>query len=99
MKLSAAIEQAITSGAYNIHNEFMCCVLNSKYQRLNVSALQDMVAVVAERKGMRGQPLVCALHANPNCAFDMDTMSRAAMFKYTKQLYCWYVFDLKRKGL
>lgn len=99
IKLSAAIEQAITSGKYNTCDEYMCCVLKSMRLEYHVAAVQDMVAEVAQGQGMPGQPLVCALSQSTLCSFNLDVMSWPEAFQYTKQFYCWYVFDLKRKGL
>lgn len=96
MKLSAAIEQAITSGTYNQRDEYMCWVLRDMEQRDHIDAVQDMVHAI-HPEGRRGYPLACALHDAG--IHSLHDESRADNFEYTKQLYCWWVFDLKRKGL
>lgn len=100
MKLSAAIELMIVSGNYSVHNEFMCLVLRDCGHGDHVEAVQDMVYEI-NPAGRRGYPLICALHDNAECSFDLDDVGvgHKEEFEYTKQLYCWWVFDLKRKGL
>lgn len=97
MKLSAAIEEAITSGTYNQVNEFMCIVLGQMNQRQHINAVQDMVYSI--HPSMGDIPLSCALHAKRLINLNDGSWSSAQIFAYTQQLYCWWVFDLKRKGL
>jgi hypothetical protein len=96
MKLSAAIEQALVSGTYNQCNEFMCCVLNDMDLDNHIPAVQAMVATIAP-KPYPGMPLCNALHEAK--IIDVNRDCYTATFAYTKQLYCWWVFDLKRKGM
>lgn len=97
MKLSAAIEEAITSGTYNQCNEFMCIVLGQMNQRQHIDAVEEMVCSIHFNTG--GIPLSCALHSARYINLNDGSWSSAQIFKYTQQLYCWWVFDLKRKGL
>lgn len=98
MKLSAAIELMLVSGKYNIQDEFMCWVLQNYGHGEHVDAVQDMVCTI-NPDGRRGYPLFCALHDSAKCTFSLNGVSTHAAFDYTKQFYCWWVFDLKRKGL
>lgn len=98
MKLSAAIELMLVSGKYNIQDEFMCLVLQDYDHGEHVDAVQDMVCTI-NPDGRRGYPLICALHDSAKCEFHLDDVSAQEEFDYTKQFYCWWVFDLKRKGL
>ena len=98
MKLSAAIELMLVSGKYNIQDEFMCLVLRNYDLGEHVDAVQDMVHSI-NPNGRRGYPLTCALHDSAKCEFSLDDVSANETFDYTKQFYCWWVFDLKRKGL
>lgn len=100
MKLSAAIELMLVSGNYNKHMEFMCLVLRDYGHGEHVDAVQDMVHSIYP-EGRTGYPLVCALNDSPKCTFNFDDypVGRTGEFEYTKQFYCWWVFDLKRKGL
>lgn len=97
MKLSAVIEQAITSGTYNPCNEFMCIVLGQMNQHQHIDAVQDLVHSIHPNTG--DIPLTCALHAKRYMNINDGSWSNQQQFAYTQQLYCWWVFDLKRKGL
>lgn len=99
MKLSAAIEAQLLSGAYNVCSSFMCILLDRDPQTVeHTPAVTAMVNTIHPNSG--DIPLVCALHAhgimNINYGGGWDTQRQ---FNYTQQLYCWWVFDLKRKGL
>lgn len=96
MKLSAAIELAITSGEYNPCCEYMCVTLKKMKMEHHVEAVQQMVHSIYPR-GYGDQPLICALHDAK--VLDMETMTNLQQFIHNQQLYCWWVFDLKRKGL
>lgn len=96
MKLSEVIENMIVTGNYGAQNEYMCNVLKEHGYRDFVDDVHDMVAIIHPR-GVRGIPLICALHET--FIINMNKMSCREMANYTKQLYCWWVFDLKRKGL
>lgn len=97
MKLSAAIELAITSGVYNQCNEFMCIALSNMDLKEHIPAVTALVSSIHYNKV--DIPLVCALHSKGYINTNYGGMSRQEQFAYTKQLYCWWVFDLKRKGL
>lgn len=98
MKLSQAIEEALTSGVYNQCNPFMCNVLNQKHKRSMTEDLQDRLSKIFQRPG--DLPLSVQLHViesqkpnfNENEYWETD-------FKRTQEWYVWFVFDLKRKGL
>lgn len=96
MKLSQAIEKMLVSGAYNIADQYMCIVLRHNDLLRFEDDVQDMVNAIYPASN-RGTPLVCALHEAG--VINMDNMSWHAQFEFTQQLYCWWVFDLKRKGL
>lgn len=96
MKLSTAIEHCIVSGVYNPSEEFMCHALKNEGLAKHVKAVHDMVQTI--KPGCRsGYPLSCAVHDQNIFTFDGHT--NLEMFRFTKQLYCWWVYDLKRKGL
>lgn len=96
MKLSAAIEEMLVSRKYGASCEFMCCALDNAGLDQFVNAVQDMVATIYAGKS-RTWPLACALHDARIVNTNLQTW--AETLAYTKQLYCWWVFDLKRKGL
>lgn len=91
MKLSAAIELALTSGKYEGNLSFMCWALEALEQNEHIPQVMALV------------------HSfNPQCsslsgAIDCSTMDWESinpdMDELTKELYVWWVFDLKRKGL
>lgn len=96
MKLSEAIEQMlVTPGCYSPQNEYMCHVLSANNLGRFKSDVEDMVLTI--HQSYRGVPLVCALHESR--IINMNNMGWREMFDYTTQLYVWWVFDLKRKGL
>lgn len=97
MKLSAAIEKAIKSGMYNQCNEFMCVVLDQMGEQLHVPAVTALVSSIHPNSG--DIPLACALHARKYMNINDGSWSHEQQFAYTQQLYIWWVFDLKRKGL
>lgn len=96
MKLSQAIEAMLIGGFYNPSAEFMCHVLQRAGHEEHVEAVQDMVHVVWP-SSRRGYPLSCAVHDAE--VYTYDDHSNLEMFLFCQQLYCWWVFDLKRKGL
>lgn len=96
MKLSEAIEKMLVTGKYGSNCEFMCCALDTAGLEEFINAVQDMVATI--KVGCkRSYPLACALHDAHIIDTNIQTWNET--LKYTKQLYCWWVFDLKRKGL
>lgn len=98
MKLSAAIEQAIVSGTYSVHNEFMCIALADLGYKHLAADVTEMVSTIHPNTG--DIPLSCALHARGLVDLDLGAgWSHVTIHEYCKQLYCWWVFDLKRKGL
>ena len=110
VKLSAAIEMALTTqecdplgrplayGDSNMGNEFMCLVLPALNLGHFVTDVEDMVFSICSRHG-RGSPLSCALHYEKLLNLNDGSWSQEQVMAYTTQLYCWWVFDLKRKGL
>ena len=97
MKLSAAIEEAITSGVYNkVAGEFMCLALKEIGQGDHVAAVRELVNSI--HPNTKDIPLICALHEKGIVNIDDGSIDHAGEFAITKQLYCWWVFDLKRQG-
>lgn len=96
MKLSTCIERILVNGVYSVEDEFMCNILDRDGLTEFKRDVQDMVAKISP-SSKRGTPLVCALHDVG--IIDMNDMSSRKEFEYTQQLYVWWVFDLKRKGL
>ena len=96
MKLSEAIEQMLVTGCYSLVDQYMCHVLSNNNLGRFKSDVEDMVMTIRPQN-YRGSPLVCALHESH--FINMNEMTWDEMFSYTTQLYCWWVFDLKRKGL
>lgn len=101
MKLSAVIELMLTSGEYNQCNPYMCNVLKHAFKgkyREHVESVQDMVCSLntdPDRIIWRGDALACVLHD-----LGFIKLGRGySWFPYTRELYVWWVFDLKRKGL
>lgn len=96
MKLSKVIEIAIRTEAYNLREEYMCLALDHMSQNEHIISVQALVRSIRPDAPI-SYPLVCALHDKG--IINMSNMTFVEMFMYTKQLYCWWVFDLKRKGL
>lgn len=96
MKLSTCIERILVSGVYDINNEFMCNILDFDGLTEFKHHVQDMVASISPNSN-RGTPLACALHYSG--VININETRNEVVFEFTKQLYCWWVFDLKRKGL
>lgn len=96
MKLSQAIEQMLVTRRYGNQCEFMCCVLDHANLSEFVNDVQDMVASIYD-SGKPTWPLACALHDAG--IIDTNNQTWSETLAYTTQLYCWWVFDLKRKGL
>lgn len=99
MKLSQAIEEMLVDGHYGKPSgQYMCIVLSDRgdpYAAF-VDDIERMVNTI-NPNGYIGQPLICALHDRG--VINMNGMSCQEMQDYTTQFYCWWVFDLKRKGL
>lgn len=102
MKLSAAVEKAIREGIYGTHDPYMCHALQTMGYVEHVHAVQLMIQTIHPTAAL-GNPLVCALDDSPNAVFCFadysEDVSRKREFQHLRQLYCWWVFDLKRKGL
>ncbi len=96
MKLSAAIEQAIVSGTYSMNNEFMCHIMQRMGRNDLKLQVEDMVQSLIPGD-YRGRPLACALHDLK--LININQVGLETYFPYLKQFYCWWIFDLKRKGL
>lgn len=100
MKLSAAIEQAIVTGVYSLQSPYMCHAMEGIGQHHLVPFVQALVYSINPIENLPSQPLICALMDSPECTFDFDSgPDRKSLFAYSKECYCWWVFDLKRKGL
>lgn len=94
MNLSEAIERCLLDGHYDIENAYMC---NALY-RLGAEVVDEHVESV--------RALVDSIRENEytlwGALYDsgyIDGLTEAEAFQYTTQLYVWWVFDLKRKGL
>lgn len=98
MKLSEAIEQMLVTKVYSLHMPYMCIVLGYEDNTsLHIKSVVEMVNGIYHNTG--DIPLVCALHYRNLMNINDGSWSDARQFDYTQQLYCWWVFDLKRKGL
>lgn len=101
MKLSAAIESALTDRMYSLdglmygQSAYMCNVLKCAGHHDHVCSVQNMVHRINPNP-VKEQALVSALY---DTGYITVSMSRADTFAYTSELYVWWVFDLKRKGL
>lgn len=98
LKLSQAIEEALTSGVYNQCNQFMCNVLEVEHGLNMRSDLQVHLGLVFNSLGSR--PLIKELHSIEvlKRGFDHAEFWKTS-FERTQEWYVWFVFDLKRKGL
>ena len=94
MKLSEAIEAALQTSYYNsVH--YMCCALKDINQGKHVSAVMVMVQKVAAQGTyhyVNTMWSALSWYREDNCLPDPSQDD-------VKQLYVWWVFDLKRKGL
>lgn len=98
MKLSEAIEEALTSGVYNQCNSFMCNVLDVAHGQPMRDELQSHLSEIFQGDGER--PLI-------NQLWDIERKKPGFVeeefwfndFNRTQEWYVWFVFDLKRKGL
>lgn len=97
MKISEAIEECLRSGDYNVNNEFMCIVLANAGHKRFVADVTEMVNSIHPNSG--DIPLSCALHERKLLNLNDGSWDDMRTHLYCKQLYCWWVFDLKRKGL
>lgn len=93
MKLSAAVENALVTGDYgNWRNgHYMCIALSG--QPAHIKKVQELVDSI-HKAPYAGYPLACALHKAGYVDGSFDGIEA-----YTTQLYVWWVYDLKRKGL
>lgn len=96
MKLSAAIELMLVSKKYNRFDEFMCLVLKDNDLGEHIDAVQDMVHAINPTYAL-GYPLYSTLFESD--LLGLRDMNFEHAFKVTSELYVWWVFDLKRKGL
>ncbi|QHJ81351.1 MAG: hypothetical protein [Bacteriophage sp.] len=98
MKLSQAIEEALTSGVYNQCNAFMCNVLVVAHGKEMEQQLQGHLGEIFQNEGKR--PLInqlwCIEYKKPG--FNEHEFWETN-FERTQEWYVWFVFDLKRKGL
>lgn len=92
MKLSEAIEHALKKRVYDQFNPYMCNAMESLDHTYHVPAIEEMVESIAPDN----YTLWGALN---DTRPEFIGMSQADQFAFTSQLYCWWVFDLKRKGL
>lgn len=101
MNLSTAIEHALINSWYSLdthtlgRSAYMCNVL--KHAGLNhmVQAVQEMVHSI-HSSHIKQQALISALY---DAGYLDPDLPRIEQFAYTTELYVWWVFDLKRKGL
>lgn len=89
MKLSEAIEKALTSGMYKDNLCFMCWALEAMGQSEHIPAVMDLVHSFNHECRSLSGALSC--YESTNHIKDLDL--------HTTELYVWWVFDLKRKGL
>lgn len=92
MKLSAAIELALLNKRYHPLDPYMCNAMYAMGYWRHIDAIESMLDTISPDNytlfGAVGDVLPRFLE-----------MSREEKFAYTSQLYCWWVFDLKREGL
>lgn len=93
MKLSAAIEQAVQTQYYHDMG-FMCHALQAIDQYEHVPAVEAKVREIGGDPDLTVMSNALQAWGIPIC--DMDYEEE---INYLKQFYCWWVFDLKRKGL
>lgn len=93
MKLSQAIERALVKGYYTPGNPYMCNAMCA----MGYWNLEHDIAAMVDTINPDNYTLIGALRNIYPDKF--NAMSCAEEFAYTSQLYCWWVFDLKRKGL
>lgn len=97
IKLSEAIEYCLTSEAYRRSNHYMCIALKRIGARQHIESVQRMVASLRGWTTYSDEPLLVALDVLG--VIKLRKMAHTERQAYTTQFYCWYVFDLKRKGL
>lgn len=93
MKLSAAIEHALVKGYYSIDNPYMCNAMHSLGLTRHVHYIEEMVDSIAPGE----YTLWGALYESYRHL--INGKAEADDFAFTSELYVWWVFDLKRKGL
>jgi hypothetical protein len=93
VKLSEAIERALVKGVYDASNPYMC---NAMYS-MGYPNFEADIAEMLDTISPDNYTLIGALgDVYPDTFGNMNYLKK---FAYTSQLYCWWVFDLKRKGL
>lgn len=94
MKLSEAIELALVNKAYCVETPYMCHALVN----INLDEFVGHVMAMVKNIYPWAHSLLGALgYINAPCRNWLA--DDCTNFQVTKQLYCWWVFDLKRKGL
>ena len=96
MKLSEAIEHCLVSGAYVACGRYMCLALERVKEDYHVDSVRAMMEKIDKREDRFNSSLVGVLFWNQILSADL---TNHAVDKYTTELYVWWVFDLKRKGL
>lgn len=90
MKLSEAIEKCLLAGYYEDAGYYMCHALENNGMKDHVRAVGKMVKSIC--------PYSVSLAGALGHAEIIDTRL-IDVNEYTTEFYCWWVFDLKRKGL
>lgn len=93
MKLSEAIEHALVNEVYYLENAFMCNAMCSMGHTAHIPHIEGMLNTIDP--GDHYTLSDALVSAYPEMVFK-DKVDR---FAFTSQLYVWWVFDLKRKGL
>lgn len=96
MKLSEAIEHCLVSGMYEIDNAYMCNALWSSAHigfDDHINSVRKLVDSISKDEYTLWGALYEAHRHMINGTTEADD------FAVTSQLYVWWVFDLKRKGL
>lgn len=92
MKLSEATEHALLNGFYTFDNPYMCNAMHTLGLTRHVQSIEVMLDTISPGNfTLWGALYDAGLVSTVN--EDVDG------FNYTSQLYVWWVFDLKRKGL
>ena len=107
MKLSEALEWQLRNGRYLVISEFMCHCIEAdqsipKHERLTlVSQIMAMVHSIhpschssVTALSLSGAEVFEHVRDSPSIRVRRQNINRV-----TKQFYCWWIFDLKRKGL
>lgn len=101
-KPSEIIELTLHSGLYGANgHSYMCFAIADMYETDRITLEEADEASDMVRDLVHSiDPNCCSMVSALFCACIIDGSESSEYFDaYTFQLYCWFVFDLKRKGL